>query len=248
MPFDSFSLIIIGAMTAGFVQGLSGFAFGMIAMSFWAWTIDPKLVVVMSVFGALSGQLLVAFTVKRSFHKTIVLPFLIGGILGIPIGVMIPPYLDIHTFKVVLGSILIIVCPLMLLTHRLPAIKIKRPFADAIVGGLGGIMSGFGGFPGIIPTLWCTLRGFEKSTQRAVIQNFSLAMLFTTMCTYVATGMITKDMLPKLFLVALSIPIPIYIGNYLYNRISEVIFKKVVLILLFMSGFFLVLSSILSII
>jgi hypothetical protein len=34
-----------------------------------------------------------------------------------------------------------------------------------------------GGFTGTMPTLWCTLRGFPKDTQRTVIQNFNLSML-----------------------------------------------------------------------
>lgn len=34
-------LLVVGAAVAGFVQGLSGFAFSMVAMSFWVWGIDP---------------------------------------------------------------------------------------------------------------------------------------------------------------------------------------------------------------
>ncbi|HYG41705.1 MAG TPA: sulfite exporter TauE/SafE family protein, partial [Bordetella sp.] len=36
-------VIVAGAAVAGFVQGLAGFGFGMVAMSFWAWTLDPRL-------------------------------------------------------------------------------------------------------------------------------------------------------------------------------------------------------------
>ena len=40
---DSVLLIVaLGAVAAGFVQGLSGFGFGMVAMSFWAWTHPVK--------------------------------------------------------------------------------------------------------------------------------------------------------------------------------------------------------------
>lgn len=36
-------LFIFGAMVAGFVQGLTGFAFALIAMSFWVWVLAPQL-------------------------------------------------------------------------------------------------------------------------------------------------------------------------------------------------------------
>ena len=55
---DSVLLIVaLGAVAAGFVQGLSGFGFGMVAMSFWAWALEPRLAALLAVCGALTGQL-----------------------------------------------------------------------------------------------------------------------------------------------------------------------------------------------
>lgn len=44
-------VIALGAIAAGFVQGLSGFAFSLVAMSFWAWSVEPTLAAVLAVFG-----------------------------------------------------------------------------------------------------------------------------------------------------------------------------------------------------
>jgi len=77
---DSTLLIVIaGAAVAGFVQGLSGFAFGMVAMSFWAWAIEPRLASAMTVFGALTGQLLAAASVRRGLSWRRLWPFVAGG-------------------------------------------------------------------------------------------------------------------------------------------------------------------------
>src|SRR5687768_167494 len=35
--------VVLGAALAGFVQGLSGFGFGLTAMALWAWTLEPRL-------------------------------------------------------------------------------------------------------------------------------------------------------------------------------------------------------------
>jgi hypothetical protein len=56
-------VVAVGAVVAGFVQGLSGFAFGLTAMSFWAWSLDPRVAAVLAVFGALLGQIIGAVTV-----------------------------------------------------------------------------------------------------------------------------------------------------------------------------------------
>lgn len=239
---DAVWIVAIGAAVAGFVQGLSGFAFGMVAMSFWAWVLDPRLAAALAVFGALTGQLLAVFSVRRGFNWALLWPFLLGGLAGIPLGVLVLPHLDMDWFKAVLGALLALWCPVMLMAQRLPRIGGNR-WGDGAVGLAGGVLGGIGGFAGSVPTLWCTLRGFNKDTQRAVIQNFNLSMLSVTMAIYLATGIVTRDMAPMFAVVAPAMLIPTLLGTRLYIGISEVTFRRVVLGLLTCSGLTLLASS-----
>lgn len=236
-------VVIVGAVVAGFVQGLSGFAFGLTAMSFWAWVVQPHLAAPMAVFGALTGQIIAAVSVRRSFHWPTLLPYLAGGLFGIPIGVAILPGLDIQLFKTVLGAFLVLWCPLMLAAHSLPRIKVGGRWADAVVGAMGGVMGGLGGFSGTLPTLWCTLRGLPKDEQRAIIQNFNLAAQAVVMGLYVAKGMFTPEVLPMFAIVAPAMLIPTLLGARLYIGISEAMFRKIVLSMLTLSGIFLLASA-----
>ncbi|MFY3074350.1 sulfite exporter TauE/SafE family protein [Achromobacter xylosoxidans] len=240
---DAVWIVAVGAAVAGFVQGLSGFAFGMVAMSFWAWVLDPRLAAALAVFGALTGQLLAVFSVRRGFNWPLLWPFLLGGLAGIPLGVLILPHLDMDWFKAVLGALLALWCPVMLMAQRLPRIGGNR-WGGGAVGLVGGVMGGIGGFAGSVPTLWCTLRGFGKDTQRAVIQNFNLSMLAVTMATYLATGIVTRDMAPMFAVVAPAMLIPTLLGTRLYIGISEVAFRRLVLGLLTCSGLTLLASSV----
>lgn len=242
---DSTLLIVIaGAAVAGFVQGLSGFAFGMVAMSFWAWAIEPRLASAMTVFGALTGQLLAAASVRRGLSWRRLCPFVAGGLAGIPLGVAILPLLDTQWIKAVLGGFLTLWCPVMLMARRLPHIGVGGRVADGVAGAAGGVMGGIGGFTGVIPTLWCTLRGVDKDEQRAVIQNFNLATLAVTMATYVGKGIVTREMLPMFLVVAPAMLVPSLLGARLYLGISEVAFRKVVLALLTASGVALLATSV----
>jgi len=237
-------LVVLGAVAAGFVQGLSGFGFGMVAMSFWAWTIDPRLAAAMTVFGALTGQLLAAFTVRRGFSWSNLLPFVLGGLVGIPIWVKVLPHLDPLIFKTFIGGLLAVWCPIMLFATRLPRITAGGKVADGVVGAMGGIMGGIGGFTGVIPTLWCTLRGFERDVQRSVIQNFNLSMLAVTMASYIVTGVVTTDMLPLFAIIVPAMLVPTLLGARVYVGISDVTFRRVVLGLLTLSGIALLVSSV----
>lgn len=241
---DSVLLIVaLGAVAAGFVQGLSGFGFGMVAMSFWAWTLEPRLAALLAVCGALTGQLVAAATVRRGFDRVRLLPFVLGGLVGIPIGVAVLPRLDMDAFKVILGTLLVLWCPAMLMAKNLPRITRGGRVADALVGMAGGVMGGLGGFTGIVPTLWCTVRGFGKDQQRAVIQNFNLAMQLVTFGAYAATGIVRTSMAPLLGLVAVAVVLPVLLGARVYLGISEAAFRRVVLVLLGCSGLALLAAS-----
>lgn len=241
---DLILVVAGGAAIAGFIQGLSGFGFGLTAMALWAWALEPRLAATLSVFGALVGQLLAAFTVRRGWDFRALLPFLAGGLAGLPLGLYLLPRLDVPLFKMVLGAMLVIVCPLMFFAGQLPRVRRGGRAGDALAGAAGGVMGGLGGFTGVVPTLWCTVRGFDKDRQRAVIQNFNLAMQVVTFGSYFATGIIEQRMLPLLAVVAPAVVIPVLLGTRVYIGISEVAFRKVVLGLLAASGVALLASSV----
>lgn len=229
-------VIALGAVVAGFVQGLSGFAFAMVSMAIWAWSLEPRLAVVLAVFGGLTGQAISAVTVRRGFDWRRIGPFIAGGVIGLPIGLWLLPQLDVPLFKALLGALLVTWCPLMLMSARLPRIQAGGHLGDGVAGAAGGFLGALAGFTGAIPTLWCTLRGFDKDTQRAVIQNFSLSMLAVTFAGYLVKGMVTVHMLPMLAIVAAAALVPVLIGARIYVGLSEVAFRRLVMILLTLAG------------
>jgi uncharacterized protein len=208
--------VILGACAAGFIQGLSGFAFGLVAMSFWAWAVPPQLAAPLVVFGSLVGQILAAGSLRRSFALGRALPFILGGVLGVPAGAALLPHIDQTVFKAVIGALLAVWCPIMLAIRELPRIRRGGALADGAVGLLGGIMGGLGGLTGPAPTLWCALR---------------------------AGGLVTREAAELFVVIAPAMVIPALIGARLYARFSDATFRRVVLVLLLISGLVLLVSS-----
>jgi len=235
--FDTTTAVLLaGAVAAGFVQGLSGFAFGLTATSIWVWWLPPQLVAVMSVFGALTGQVIAAVTTRRAAGWPKLWPLLAGGLCGMPLGLWLLPRLDADVFRLGVGLLLAVWCPLMLLSHRLPQVQWGGRVADAVAGLGGGITGAIGGFTGPLPTLWATLRGWPKDELRSVIQNFNLVMLSVTFVGYVLSGVVTRAHLPHLLMVVPVLFIPVLMGARLYAGISPEAFRRLVLALLACSG------------
>ena len=228
--------VILGAVVAGFVQGLSGFGFGLVSMSLWAWVLDPRLAAVLAVFGGMTGQIVGSLSLRRGFNVRILAPYVLGGLVGVPLGVLLLPMLDVNMFKAALGCLLLLWCPVMIFARQLPKITFGGHVANAVIGVGGGVMGGLGGFSGVLPTLWCTLRYSNRDTQRAIIQNFNLSMLSLTMLSYVLSGLVTRPMLPMFLLVLPAILIPSFIGTRIYAGFSPERFRLVVLVLLTCAG------------
>jgi len=235
--------VLIGAVVGGFVQGLSGFAFGMVAMAFWAWSVEPQVAGPLVVACSFLGQLLSIGTVRSAFAPRLVLPFIAGGVLGVPLGALLLPRIDQTLFKAVIGALLVVWCSLMLIARNLPLVRGGGKLADAAVGIIGGIMGGLGGLSGPAPTLWCTLRGWERDAQRAVFQSFNLTMQTVTLATYGATGILTGEALRLVAVAAPAMLIPVLLGAKVYGRLSGVGFRRLLLALLLLSGIGLLASA-----
>jgi uncharacterized membrane protein YfcA len=187
---DAYLLVVIGgAVLAGFVQGLSGFAFALAALSVWSWAVDPQLAAPMAVFE-----------------------------LG-------------------LGIFLLLYCPLGLFMPTNAALAWGGRRADAAAGWIGGVFGGIGGFAGAIPTLWCTLRGWDKDTQRGTMQAFNISMHVATLTGYVIVGSrIDGETLEMFAIIAPALAVPVIIGALLFRRLNQLSFRRIVLALLFLSG------------
>lgn len=237
-------LIVVGAASAGFVQGLSGFGFGLVSMSFWAWGLEPRLALVLATVGGFSGQLLAAWRVRPGFDLPRLAPFLLGGLCGIPLGVWVLPHLDVLRLRACLGALLALWCPLMLLAPRLPPVRAGGRVGDALVGLLGGAMGPLGGFTGVWPSLWCTLRGMARDAQRAVMQNFNLTMLGLSTAALLVQGRIGAAEAAPLALAVVALAGPALWGMKVYARIDAQTFRGVVLVLLTLSGVVLLARSV----
>ena len=235
--------VALGAAAGGFVQGLSGFAFGLVALAIWAWALDPVLAGPLVVCGSLLGQMLSIGTLRRGFDAGRVLPFIAGGALGVPLGVALLHRIDPDAFKLGVGILLVVWSTAMLLARDLPRIAAGGRWADGAAGLVGGVMGGLGGLTGPAPTLWTVLRGWDRDSQRAVFQSFNLAMQGLTLAAYLATGALSAEAARLCLVVAPAMLVPTLLGARLYRRFSDASFQKIVLALLAASGVVLVATA-----
>jgi uncharacterized protein len=123
-----------------------------------------------------------------------------------------------------------------LLRPAFPKVEAGGAAADAGIGFLNGVLGGITGLAGILVTIWCGLRGWPKDLQRTVFQPVAVAIFLMSALWLGAKGEITPDTI-KLFLIGLpALLAGTWLGLKLYGRLDEASFRKVVVLLLLLSG------------
>jgi hypothetical protein len=231
-------VVTVGAFIGGLAAGGAGFAFGIVASGIWLQALDPVHTTALVVSGGLTIQLGTIWPLRRAIEPRRVWPFLVAGLLGVPIGVWLLVRTDAHALKFALGIFLVVYGLYALLAPRLPKLG-AGPGADAAIGFVGGILGGLGGYSGVLPAIWCQLRGWPKETSRGVYQPFILMAHVTTL---ILVGIVALDRAALLlFLAALpALALGAWTGWQIYGRLDERRFRQALAGLLVVSGIALV--------
>lgn len=161
---------------ASLLSSVAGFAFSALcgAMLF-QFRHDPVAVVQIMLLCSLANQCLSVWLLRRDILWRPLLPFLLPGAAGVLCGVFVLLHLRIDTYVRVLGCILVVYGCFMLI--RRPITLQRAGIAgDVISGFLGGLLGGLAAIPGTPVSIWCAMRGWDKTRQRALFQPFIVTM------------------------------------------------------------------------
>ena len=240
--------LFVGAtFAAALVAGVAGFAFGLIAAAVWLHVLTPVQTTTLIVAFGLIVQGYAVWKLRRAIDFNRLLPFLIGGVIGLPVGVAILRWTPVAELRIAVGILLVVFSVYSLVRPQLRRITAGGRLADGGVGVLSGILGGTTGFGGILPTIWCTVRGWPKDEQRAVFQPTGVAIFLGTALCLGGTGMVTADSV-RLFLIGLpALLAGSWVGLRLYGRLDEAGFRRLVLVLLLVSGLALIVPAFIGI-
>lgn len=124
---------------------------------------------------SIANQAMMVWALRREVEGRSLRVFLLGGIAGLPVGVWALLHADHGLYTRALGAVLLIYGTYML-ACKPRVLGWRHPCLDLAAGFLGGITGGAVGFPGAPVTIWCGLKGWGKTWQRAVFQPFILLM------------------------------------------------------------------------
>jgi len=242
-PAGDIALVVAGAAVAGFVNGLSGTGYALVSLGFWLHAMSPITAAPLVAFCSVCGHVQSLPKIWQGVVWSRVWPFLLGGLIGVPLGTALLAHVQVKPLKVGVGLLLISYVSWMVLVRRPPVVRAGGRLADGAAGFGGGVLGGMASISGPIPVIWTQLRGWTMHEQRGVNQPFNMSILAFSVVTAAVAGFLDRTF----FLwAAIVLPVTIigaHVGLRLYRRINDAQFRVIILILLGLSGLILIGTS-----
>jgi uncharacterized protein len=189
------------------------------------------------------AQLQTLPTIWHAIEWKRVAPFVLPGLVGVPLGTLLVPQVDPKIFKIGIGLFLILYSAYALTRKTYKSVPRGGRIADGAVGFGGGVLAGLAGLPGPPLIVWTDLHGYTKHYRRSVLQTFNLSILFAALVAHAFSGLLTKQV--GLAAVA-ALPGTVcgaWLGSRAYKRLGDSGFRQVILVLLCLSGITLIWTS-----
>ena len=232
-----------GCFVAAFASGMAGFAFNLIAAGILFHWLPPQETAPVLVLGSLLIQAGTLRVVLPLVRWSVLRPYLIGGVLGTPFGVLVLRLASAEAIATGMGAVLVLYAGYSLarlLLRRRPHALRAPPAADAGIGFVAGAMGGIGGFSGALPVMWGDLKGLPAPEARAIFQPFIVAMQVVAAIGLVAGGFFGWETLWRLLATLPALALGGWLGVRAYRVIPASAFRVVLLCLLLLSGLSLV--------
>ena len=243
MSTVTIAVLVFGAVAGGFVSGLAGFGTALIALGVWLNVLPPAPAGTLVIICSVVSQTAALPTLWRTIDFKLVWPFLVGGLMAVPLGTLLIARVDPGAFKLAVGVLLLVFSSVLHFNRRPLASNVGGRVADGAVGLAGGVLGGLAGLSGPPPILWASVRGWGKDERRGVFQTFNWTVLTASLCMHAATGLVTGEVMRLALIAFPGTLIGAWLGARVYLRLSDRSFGDVVLALLFVSGAVLVWTS-----
>lgn len=237
-------IAVIGiAFLAATCQSLTAFGFALLMVPLLSLAWEVKLAVVTSTLLGTTLIMPLLYEVRTRVEPARVIPMLVGSLLGIGPGIFLLDRIEPAALEVLVASVVIVAALALSLA---PHLRLRRPlFAlSLLVGLLSGTLraaTSMGGPPVVLYTI-----SYEQEVERfrATLLAVFLPTSLLTVLSLALAGLIKGEVLVAVAAALPALGLGALTGAWLRARVSERLFRMVVLALLIASSISVLLSAV----
>jgi len=215
-------------------MGLAGFGIGLVGLAFLPYVMPaPTAIVLLTIYSTVFA-LVVFVQLRQDVDVRGVVGLFVGSVVGTPLGVWVLATLPVTALNRLIGLMLVVVVVLEFLGL----------FPDHLRGrgwGLGtgvvaGVLGAAVGTPGPPVVIYMASQGWSPRTIKANLQLFFVSNQAVTLAGYWWAGLLTMEVLRLGVSFAVPAALGAGVGIALFDRVDPVRFRRLVFVLLLVSG------------
>ncbi|WP_350342903.1 sulfite exporter TauE/SafE family protein [Proteinivorax tanatarense] len=228
-------LIIFLAATT---QGIASFGFSIISLPLLGIFLPLQVIVPMLIIYSLVLNSMILQNLKEHINFKGIWVLVVAGVIGTPFGAYLLKVVDENTLKIAIGIILTLSAILNFYGIK---IKVKREKLTQIpVGIVSGLFNGSASIGGPPIIIFLTNQGVKKQVFRANLTLYFWLVNIVTIPTYVVGGLITTEVIQYTILLLPGLLLGTIVGIKLGNKVDEIFFTKLTLVMVMVMGLFLI--------
>lgn len=217
---------------AAIIYSVGGFGFGLIAVPVLAILVDPVFSVVVTTALSLLLSSVISVRERTYVQWRHVVLMVVMSIPGYPLGLIVLSRLSVGTLQVIIGAIVVIAA-----TAQFREMQLRVGFigvaGSGLVSGVLATSTGMNGAPVVLAFRWLYLgvREFRASVSAVLFGSKVLALM-----AFGISGSVSMNSVLGIFIGTPVVVVGTLFGEKLFVSISELLIRRVVSVILVMSG------------
>ena len=234
-----FSVVILAA---AFTQALTGFGFALVSVPILVSFVSPKISVPVIMVLTVPVMITILIDLWKYVQLKRIWLLMLMGFTGMPFGTYVLVNLNVQLLKIIIGVTIVCFGTALLLGYRRRFENEK--IVSIPIGFLSGVLGGSTSMSGPPVILFFSNQGDEKNIFRANLVTYFLALHLSIIPTYIFSGLVTSNIVQTALLLLPALIIGAVLGVKSAAGINESLFRKVVLIVMVLSGLMSIVSGI----
>lgn len=235
--------VIIAVILAYIVKGICGFANTLVFGSILSYTRNTINITPVDLLIGSPSNMIIVWKERHHLSAKVIVPLSLLVIIGVIPGALFLKVGDVGLIKVIFGFMVIIIGLETLLRERQKTKKEASKLSLTVVGILSGISCGLFGV-GALLVAYISRTTENQNQFRGNICAVFLVENLVRFYIYISTGILTFELFKETLILYPFMIIGLFIGIILSRKLSEIIVRKIVIILLMISGVTLIINNI----
>lgn len=235
---ETFALIAI-VFIASVLQAGTGFGFSIMATPFLLLLFEAHDAIQLNIVLSLLISVIMTFKIRKDINKESLVRLIKGSLIGILPGLLLFIFLDVQPLKILVSILILLSTVLLVAKITVKQTKLK----ELITGALSGLLTTSLGMPGPPLLIYFSGTNVDKATLRSTTLAYFVFVYSASILLQFSMYSISKGVWVSALWALPFTLLGIYLGQWVFLRLNQQLFQKIIYALLFFTGIYLLLTT-----